>query len=165
MDRQNLPQESLEAGREYYDQLKHLGLHPEGCLWLLDQKLREFNLLIVWSGIDKYGPLAMAELLFTAYRSSILPQSIDPFLVQVRSTREIIARDLISILESDEDIVEVKFGHVAEYDRVVGQPNIDRAPFYTRRDWIYHIQSKRRSTLDVSKDWRRFSARISAEAA
>lgn len=158
MDFPTLSPKLLNAGREYHNQLKQLGLKPEGLLWMHDAVRNRFHLWLIWSGIDRVGPLAVSELLFKAYRASALTQDIDPFVVEVRSLREEMARQLLAAISKSDPF--------PYYRILLNHPDGQQQVAYQwRSDWIYYLQPKPRKPVEIANDWRRFSQKVTALAA
>lgn len=83
-----LSRERLEAGADFLDALRKLGLDPEGLLWAYDTSMEEFVVVLVTSFYDQVGPLAINRLLFKAYNIAATPKSISPFIVQLHSPND-----------------------------------------------------------------------------
>ncbi|MGP4670628.1 hypothetical protein ACSV5N_01500 [Agrobacterium salinitolerans] len=143
-------------------------------MWLHDQFNARFDLLVIWSGVDRVGPLAVMDLLFTAYNLSALPREIDPFHVQVRSAKEQMSHDLMSIAAQDKIGVEGYLGLFtsifSDVDSVRSNSEMTsymqrNAQYYYRKDWIFHLETKPRKSLAASRDWTRFSQNVTSLAA
>lgn len=157
-----LPQELFDAGAEYLAQLRKLGLHPEGFLWLYRVEDRQFVLTIIWSGIDKHGPLSMSKLLFKAFNNSLLPREIDPFHVDVRSPNEFVAHMLMDHIPK----ARAAGGSYMQMDRSISGTGADAEVVYRWEDgWIYHLADKPRSVHQVRQDWNRFRQNVERLAA
>ena len=161
MDTPELPENLNSAGRAYYDALRKLGFDPEGLLWAYDYEAEKFRLWLVWSGLDRFGPLAMSRLLFRAYRAAALPTEIDPFTVYVVPPEHVIAQMSEHIIKSHEEKSQI-----VETQLQMGSDEIDSKPLnLLSTDWIYHIQRKRFNVKKVNRDWRQFNENIGALAA
>jgi len=134
--------------------LTHLGLKPEGLLWLHKIDEEKIVLLLLWSGIDRFGPLELSKLMFQAYNAAALTKEIDPFSIELHSPKDILGRMLLQ--QAPQTFEEYKFYRIVEN----GVPRYD-----FRAEWVYHLQRKRRSPVDVGRDWRRFRDRVTALAA
>ncbi len=156
MDAPDLPAELLTAGREYLGSLRNLGLRPELFAWGYDFPGEKFFLFLVWPGIDRYGPLQLNKLLFAAYNASALPKAIDPFLVHCVSPKSSLARDIRSQLRNPK-------WEAIQTGRETSPGQVAAATEF-RREWIYDRADKR-SAVDVTRDWRRFTERVGALAA
>lgn len=93
----DLPDGHRAAGKQYLHGLRKLGLDPEGLMWLHDRIKGRFVLLMVWSGLDEYGPLEISKLLFGAYRASALTREIDPLDVLVMSQKIHMANAFLNV--------------------------------------------------------------------
>ncbi|PTW45183.1 hypothetical protein C8J25_108280 [Sphingomonas faeni] len=156
----------LVAGAEYHRRLKKLGLHPEALMWARDLKQKQYCLIMVWSGVDKYGPLALSELLFSAYRKAVLPRSIDPFIVNVFSYQQNLAQVLVADWPKDAVnclLVDGVTLNAGEYqDRRIAEEHAD---YRIQRDWVYTAQTKKRPSYEVGRDWERFQRNVTSMAA
>ncbi|MCA0203013.1 MAG: hypothetical protein LCH92_01615 [Proteobacteria bacterium] len=158
MDTPELPDTLLKAGAEYQGKLAKLGLRPEAMMWAYAFEEKQFLLWIVWSGLDRFGPLAIQRLLFQAYNASALPKEIDPFSVVIHSPREsVISGVLRQLAKSDVEAMQIGVG-------TVGDARTE-AKVEFRRAWAYRISAKMLSSTDVSRAWQRFSANVDALAA
>lgn len=148
-----LPEALQAAGLEYYGQLKSLGLRPEACLWMYRFTDEKFVLGVIWSGVDRFGPFQLSKLLFEAYRKTLLPRSIDPFLIELRSPREVYGAQIL-----------VSSG--ANWYRIgnKGADGKDNVQLQWSKDWIYYKQKKQRSVVEISRDWGRFNQSIAKAA-
>ncbi len=144
----------LLAGREFYEQIKKLGLRPEACLWMVDEKDNAV-LSLVWSGIDKYGPYQISKLLFEAYRKTIVPREIDPFMIDLRSPKDILGAQLLN------NHTAAKWYRLNQKNSETGEEII---LFKWSTEWVYHIQKKKRTPVEVSRDWARFNESIALAA-
>lgn len=152
MDIPAIPLTLIDAAREYDTSLRKLGLRAEGVAWGYDMEERGFLLFVIWSGVDRYGPLALNKLLFKAYNASALPQKIDPFVVTVLSPSHRLA----------EAMMEHATDSMMRYGRI---PDPEKAAVHFQADWVVHMQRKRRSSLEIVKDWKRFTERVERLAA
>lgn len=158
-----LPQRLRDAGGEYLDQIRKLGLNPEACLWLYSHDENRFVLTLIWSGIDRYGPVSLAKLLFKAYNGSLVTRDIDPFFVDVRSPMEELANEILTIMpETSPD--EAKYWKATKLPSSFFTKNQDVA-FSWEYDWAYHLQKKARSVHRVRQDWSRFRQNVERLAA
>lgn len=133
-------------------------------MWVNRSTDQTFLLWLIWSGVDRVGPLELGKLLFKAYNASLLSAKIDPFIVEVRSRREVISNMLLQSATGEKAwrriVINNTNGAASNDDDV---PGVLR---YTwRAEWVYHLQANRRASVDLAKDWRRFSERITALAA
>lgn len=156
MDLPELPEELRLGGAEYHKQLGKLGLHPEGLLWMFDKQAKRFVLWLMWSGVDRFGPFALTDLLFRAYRAAALTQAIDPFLVDVRGPADALSEGLRASMHTWPK------GDTGEI-RLEGPEDVDL--YGWRMSWVYHYEKKRKTTLVVNRDWRRFNENVSKLAA
>ena len=134
-----------------------LGFNPEGLLWAYDFKDEKHRLWLVWSGLDRYGPLAMSRLLFKAYRAAALPEEIDPFTVHIVSPEHMIghlSKNMHVKLPNDQN---------ALYWRI--KDNHGNIVHQVAHTWVYHLETKRFNTKKVDRDWRAFNENVSALAA
>ncbi len=157
MDTPKLSEDLIRAGQKYYDALGRLGFYPEGLFWAHDVKAEETRLWLVWSGLDKYGPLAIYKLLFKAYKGAILPSEIDPFIVNVVGSQHMVGKlsnSMKTRLPNDDDAVMWRI--VRDNEDVL---------YEVSRSWIYHLQDKSYNVRKIDKDWRVFSKRVQALAA
>lgn len=157
-----LPEGYYAAGSAYLRDLRKLGLHPEALMWAHDKEADRFVLLMVWSGMEKYGMLRLSELLFQAYRTSLLPRQINPFDVHVFNYDHTVSELLR--YEPPKASVWQKYFH--------GIPNNWPAEFEANdhiyllnKSWVYHRSDTKRSTLKVGAEWRRFQKSVETAAA
>lgn len=125
-------------------------------MWVWDNTRSQFILMMIWSGIDRVGPLAVAKMLFKAYRASALTQDIDPFTVHVRSNKEVLAARMNDAIATGADEYQL-----LRKDR----EHPDEFLYQWAKPWIYTLSEKRRSAVDTSRDWKRFSGNIEKLAA
>lgn len=92
MDSRPVPTQYLEAGQDYLDALRDLGLTPTYLGWGWEQLTERWLLVLVTSIVDTGGPLALNSLLFRAYNAKATPQEISPFIVRVFSP-DLIGKD------------------------------------------------------------------------
>lgn len=159
MDNPKLPVGFLEAGREYNASLRALGLRAEMVTWGFDFDIEAFQLVVVWGGVDKFGPLAVTQLLFDAYNASALPKEIDPFSVIAVGLKNPVATTL-NHFRTEKD--SKAFQMSGKTPSATG--DID-PQLHLEREWIVSMAPKPKSSLEVNKDWRRFSQTVASLAA
>jgi hypothetical protein len=148
-----LPKNLYLAGKQYNAQLLKLGLKPEGLLWVHDVQEKRFVLWLIWSGVDLFGPFELTKLLFRAYRASALTHEIDPFLVDVRSTRDTLGATVLKLNSKKEG-----------WTFQLAEGSSDEPSYGWHRDWVYRKQ-KRKPAHQVANDWQIFAERVSKLAA
>lgn len=153
-----LPSGLQALGAEYYSQLTNLGLRPEACLWMHRLEDDSFILCIVWSGIDRYGPFEITKLIFEAYRKSALTREIDPFTVELRSTKEVFGA---MIRQNMRELGEHLFYRIREKNNDTGE---EKTTHQWRSQWAYKMTDRRRSPVEVRRDWDRFRRNVAAAA-
>lgn len=158
-----LPRELYDAGAEYLAQMRELGLHPEACLWMLRGHDKQFVLVIIWSGVDKHGPLSLSKILFKAYRSSLLTREIDPFFIEARSPKEDLANFVLHAVPDKSRPVGMEWKQTRM--PVALADNNDDATYSWQHEWVYHVQQKTRSVHQVRQDWKRFRQNVERLAA
>ena len=156
MDSPELPVNFLEAAREYDRSLRSLGLRPDMLVWGWDFEAKAFQLVLVWAGVDRFGPLAVTNLLFKAYNASALPKAIDPFSVVAVGKSHPVASTIGGLRTSE----AVQIGTSKSEPGNQVEPDI-----HFEKKWIITMASKQRTSLEVSKDWRRFNEKVTALAA
>lgn len=155
MDIPKLPLTLLEAGKDYDRSLRRLGLRGDGLVWVWDTLEEEFHLYLIWAGVEKYGPLALAELLLRAYNCSHLPKSVDPFAVHFLSDRHPVAK-LLMTLEVGLARTQVRsgFGDAKEHPAI-----------HSQGDWVVRMNKQARNSVEVGRDWKRFRQAVNKLAA
>lgn len=124
-------------------------------MWMYRLKDKKFVLFIIWSGVDRFGPFQFAKLLFRAYHTSALPREINPFLIEIRSPKEVMG-EMVLKLDQKKDY---------EFQIVEVQDDGAQQPAYEwRSEWVYHAQAKRRSAVEVVRDFDRFKRNIDIAA-
>lgn len=157
MDTPDLSTGLLTAGQTYRLALNKLGLRPEALMWGYDEEAQRFELFIVWSGVDRFGPLQITRRLFKAYNLSALPQEIDPFIVNLISPKSGVYREAIApMLGKAEVQIGIGFGPRPE----------ETKPMVTfRPSWVYIAEKKRRTPVEINRDWRKFTQSVDQLAA
>jgi hypothetical protein len=128
-----------------------LGLRPEAVAWVWSVKEEKHILLLLWSGVDKVGPLQVTRRLFKAYNASLLPKAIDPFVVELHSPNWGFG-DLF---------MQVKRGSKPEAGVFRIKMN-DEVVVGWRSEWVYRARAKANSTIDNNRDWKRFTESVPA---
>lgn len=159
-----LPEELHRAGEEYLDRMKTLGLTPESLMWVYHVKENRFVLWLVWSGIDRHGPLSLSKLLFKAYQSSALPKEIDPFVVFARSPAQ---QEVAQVAEYVERMIRGGDAAMNIYVTLTpAPPPDDSEPLYEiNREWIYAHRARPLARARVDRDWMKFQQSVEALAA
>lgn len=153
-----LPPGYLEAGRDFWDALKHLGLIPEALFWGQDKTIGEFVLVLITSHFDTNGPKEIYRLLTRAYNLAATPAAISPFIIRLHSPLQTISQ---AILEGKYSID----GDLAYF-------TLERGDLVYRDKWIYtakykngSVKVKKLSPIDRSRQWNRFKANVERLAA
>jgi hypothetical protein len=153
-----LPSTLQELGAEYHSQLIKLGLRPEAFLWMHKPDEDEFVLSIVWSGVDRFGPFEVNKRLFEAYRKAVLTRAIDPFIVELRSPKEVFGA---TIREHMSEGGEHLFYRILETNSLTGE---QKTTHQWRSEWAYSMADRKRSHMEVKRDWDRFKRNVAAAA-
>ncbi|GHG36090.1 hypothetical protein [Paracoccus aerius] len=161
MDFRELPQGLQVAGQKYLRQLRALGLHPEALFWAYAAGESEYQLWMLWSGVERFGPLQLTEHLFRAFRAAALPQEINPFSVHIASPQSFMGK----LFHLSMSHVITQPNSVEKYWRSVTDGPEGEIEYKGSRDWIYVYEGKTRKRSDVARDWKRFSQRVSKLAA
>lgn len=160
MDLPELPESLHVAGRKFLDQLGALGLHPEGLLWVYDCRQQEFQLQLLWSGVDRYGPYSLTKLIFSAYRAAALPRDIDPFSIHVRSPKFGAGGGMMNVIRG-----VAKYQNRPEEWMMTEGDDVNNPVYRARVSWIYRLATKPQSPTNVVRDWKRFNESVTALAA
>ncbi|WP_232494905.1 hypothetical protein [Novosphingobium kaempferiae] len=160
--RQKLPPEYFELGKTYLRELRRLGINPEAMMWAFERDTQKFALLIVWSGVEKYGPLRLSELLFKAYRLGALPQQIDPFAVHVFGYGHLISSLLLSTPPEGAHYLNIFH---SENGGAPVELDDESTIFWAETSWVYCRADRKKSGLAVGTEWRRFQRNVERLAA
>jgi hypothetical protein len=164
VDRLTLPDSSIEAGQEYLDSVRRLGLEPEGFLWAYDKTIEQYVLVMVTSQFDTVGPQEIYRLLTKAYRASATPREINPFIIRLHSVNQLIVPHLQRAVELDiTSSVKKADGSVSEATYIDILKNALDLSF--RKEWIYVFRIKRVKPADRSRRWKRFAQNVERLAA
>lgn len=153
MDTPELSPKLLDAGADYLSSLDRLGLKVDALMWAYDFNNKIFLLWLVWAGVERYGPLEIQQRLFAAYNASALPKAVDPFIVHVMDPRSSLVKSVRATYDdpaSDAMQVGVKFREDSEVSPT----------FEIQKKWIYRFNKKRQTSLEQSKNWKRFDQKI-----
>lgn len=165
MDPIDLDAGRLEAGRDYLQALRKLGLEPDGLLWAHDRDLEQFVLVLVTKFVDVAGPLDLSKTLFAAYNAAATPREIDPFIVRLHSPNQSIIRSLSEALQTKYRVQEIdedgRPGAFVEDMRIT----LTVGPLVVQREWIYQFKQRKQANIDVSRRWHRFSDNVQHLAA
>ena len=153
-----LPSGYLEAGRDFWDALKHLGLVPEALFWAQDKSIGEFALVLITSHFDREGPKEIYRLLTQAYNLAATPATISPFIIRLHSPSQAIS----------EAILESEYSTSADFAYFT----LDRGDLTYRDKWIYtakyrngSVKIKKLSPVERSRQWKRFKENVERLAA
>nr|WP_317893687.1 hypothetical protein [uncultured Sphingomonas sp.] len=158
MVNRDLPPGYLEAGAEYDRGLRELGLRVDALLWGAFGPDETLGLAFVWSGVERFGPLSVAKILFEAYSASALTREIDPFLVQILSPTFGLGLAITRIPASPEP------HRFHDISRRGGHPRQPEKLLQFYEHWVYQRATRARSYFDVQRDWSRFQQRVRAAA-
>lgn len=151
------------AGKQFHRQLHDLGLKPEAVLWVHDIKRDAFVLWLVWSGVDRVGPYEVMKLIFKAYRASALTHDIDPFMIEIRSTGDIIGNHA---LETSRHRIFINGKRADLYRVSTGMSNeVDDADYQWTDQWIYEMKRVVKQPKLADRDWANFTFNVSQLAA
>ncbi|TXN72403.1 hypothetical protein [Methylobacterium sp. WL6] len=158
----DLPEVLEQAGHSFKDAIIKLGLSVEGILWVNMIESKKFEMWIVWSGLDAYGPLAIAKSLFRAYNAAALPQVIDPFDITVVGPEHIVSR--LHAAFSKKSNIEAP--DLAEYAALYLQEGENKTVFCAvKRSWILLPVKRRLPKKEIDRGWRRFQDNVDKLAA
>lgn len=165
MDREALPANSISAGEEFDLALKSFGFRPEGLLWAWDKTIEHFVLVLVTEHFDFAGPKAIYQVLTDAYRASVTPKEISPFIVRIHSPRQAIIQNMVVVdlhdqtsrrMESFQAAAEV--GDLTYVNHWVYRwPHVDPTN--------HNLLLKRKEPTARSREWSRISKAVSKLAA
>lgn len=158
----DLPDDLEQAGFAFRDSITRLGLSVEGLLWVNLPGTQKFEMWIVWSGLDAYGPLEIAKLLFRAYNAAALPKAIDPFDISVVGPEHVVARLHAAFSGKN----EIKPPDAAEYGALYLQEGEDTEVLCAvKRSWILLPVKRRLPKKEITRGWRRFRENVERLAA
>jgi len=179
-----LSAEAVAAGREYYEALRTLGMHPEGVFWAYDEAADEQALILLTSLYDMVGPYEVSKLLIKAYNLSATPQDVSPFIVQVHGPTQDVAiaaadfcRNLKGLtlqtrIEGEAGWAEIKLGEPVKpwvdgerYLRPDPHFHIEGTALTLYVEGFIHIADKPLRVDQRKREWARFSSRVNALAA
>ncbi|MGQ3214814.1 hypothetical protein [Shinella sp.] len=157
----------LTAGREYGDALVNLGLEPHALFWAYDNGEQRHILVLVTDFFDFKGPLEISKQLFRAYNASVTPKEIDPFTVRLHSINQSIGEEYRNFAGSD--------GKFKVWDKnMVRKPLPEEARVESmnigditmKPTWTICVRpGKRRTGVDLSRRWERFTRNVDRAAA
>jgi hypothetical protein len=158
-----IDQRQIDAGFEFDKTLTELGLDANGVLWAFDRDLDHHVLVVITDFFDFKGPLEISKALFAAYNAAILPKEIDPFIVQLYSTRQPFARNLLDFAGNRADYVDEETGEKKPLDDLI-ELGVGSLAF--KQNWVIKrlIKSDRKSA-ELSRRWKRFEANVEKIAA
>lgn len=166
MDTSAVTLTEMEAGREYLKVLDRLGMDVSIATWAFDHVLGSKVLIIVTDYFDVKGPFEISRKLFQAYRSSVTPQTIDPFTVRLQSPTHPIVQSIFSYIVPGTTIHAV--------NKVTGKPSEQgyaieggtTGGLELKQAWVIRARqySPRKST-EIVRHWNRFERNLNREAA
>jgi hypothetical protein len=164
MDTPELDMIRRQAGKDYWDALRKLGLEPDGLFWAHDGKLG-FVLVLITEMFDYKGPLEISKLLFKAYNAAATPREVDPFIVRLHSPEQTIVRDSFPMGVSPS---VQKVNEVTKLPE--GSPtaikNVKFGDFTMSHDWVYKFKlPDKKKTIDLGRRWSRFERNVERLAA
>ena len=156
MDQRTIEKQYLEGGATYLKKLQGLGLDPEGCFWAFDEKAGRMILMIMTSAFDVVGPLEISKVLFKAYEAAVLPEIIDPFMVQIHSPQHTIMRALL------DGELQNSF-HKATVPVLM---KLGGTSYSFLLEWIYKFEApKTANSIAALRSWHRFEKNVDKLAA
>lgn len=164
MDRLALPDTFMNAGEGYLAALENLGLRPEGLLWAFDATIDNFVLVLVTAQFDHVGPTAIYKVLTRAYRASITPEEINPFVVRLHSVNHAIVPVLKQALDLGLDAQSMRSDGTmgpAEFIQI----HLDAMDLKFKKEWVYRFAVNRIKPAERSRRWKRFSENVERLAA
>lgn len=153
-----LPPGYLEAGRDFWAALKHLGLVPEALFWARDKSIGEFALVLITSHFDREGPKEIYRLLTQAYNLAATPAAISPFIVRLHSPSQAISEAILeNEFSADTDLVyfTLNRGDLTYHDKWI----------YTAKYKNGRVKIRKLSPVERSRQWKRFKENIERLAA
>lgn len=170
MAEEEIDEARLNAGAEYLDALRKLGLNPDGLLWGFDVRHQSWVLVLITSFFDYAGPLELSKLLFRAYELAGTPKDIDPFIVRLHSPKQRIIRDLDHMLQTrikvrDIDVEAGRWGEVYEAGEKAKITWVAEGDISVPLHAIYRFSTKGKGSVDVSRRWKFFTKQVDALAA
>lgn len=165
MDTPQLAPTFLSAGKEYVETLERLGMDIEIACWAYDAAIGGFVLLMVTDFFDAKGPMEISKVLFRAYRASVTPTEVDPFMVRLHSTNHKFASEIRlwapgTWVQQVDPVYKKSFGVRASVKGSTSQG----ITFHT--DWlIKKTEPVSRKTVDISRRWDRFVRNVEKAAA
>ena len=158
----------IEAGAEFFESIRTLGLDPDGLFWAFDRVVNGHVLALVTRMFDHAGPLALSQTIFKAYNASALPKSITPFVVRMHSPRHEVILGLKPFLTKQFKLDWVKFNKDnADKFRIKIDEKYENSSFAFRPEWIYKfdLSQERRKTMPVGRRWERYARNVDRLAA
>jgi hypothetical protein len=149
------------AGFEYGKKLLELGFEPHILAWTYPARERQAQFAIVSSLVDLVGPLRIYDLLFKAYDTSVLPRTIDPFVISLYSPKSDFGADLIRRIPSAvDDLLARNVDPLGGSMILIGINDPVSVPPYG----IVYVRPERRAGQRMMEQWRRFEHRVQAAA-
>lgn len=155
----------LTAGREFGDALTKLGLDPHALFWAYDEIEQRHVLVLVTDFFDYTGPLEISRQLFRAYNASATPKAINPFVVQLHSLRQSVGIGLVD-LASNWEAMKLDKLTMTPRGSLPAIAAKGYAGLELKRSWVIHVRAPRnRTTIEISRHWKRFTRNIEKHAA
>jgi hypothetical protein len=168
MDTPDLAPEQLAAGRDFIMSLDKLGLHSSLGLWAYSEASENLVLILVTDFFDYRGPLEIYERMFKAYNATALPHSIDPFIVQFCSPRQILGTRLTEFGK-----LKIVFSN-SETKTSTTDAAVALDDLKTHTSWILTndfdpslqmMKRKKTKTVEIARKWTRFAENVDKLAA
>jgi hypothetical protein len=144
-----------QAGQDYLDALKKLGLDPEALLWAYDEVIESWVLILVTPVYDIAGSLTFAKTLFKAYNLAATPKEISPFILRLHSPDQTIIRNLDAHIERIKQMT--KNIDIPEKEHIgLGH----KGNLYTQLNFIYKFELKKKNRETQMRQWKRFNDNV-----
>lgn len=166
MAKEPVTDEMMSAAREFDSALVSVGFKANVVMWAVDHEVDQAVLVVLTDFYDFEGPLAILEMIFKAYRKSLLPKAIDPFSVRVHSVdqKEIsklcnVARGLVKVQKGD---ARTRKGEGALFD--IDGMTVSGLEAHT--SWLVSQHNRKKADrFSMRRQWSKISERIDAIAA
>lgn len=145
-----------QAGQEYLEALKKLGLDPEGLLWAYDHIIEKMVLILITPIYDIAGSLTLRRTLIKAYNLAATPKEITPFIVRLHSPDQTIVGALSDLLNVMKLATQNNPNLNVEKDKSFGF----LGEFLTQQNFIYKFEIKKKNRETQMRQWKRFNDNI-----
>lgn len=163
----DLEEKALSAGQDYAAAMEKLGFDMQALFWAYDLEIETHVLVLITDFFDHMGPLEISRKLFRAYNLAATPQNIDPFVIRLHSPQQTAAREYLNFVRSGWTIQKVtKAGDREPVDVQAKILSLDTYGLHLRPEWAIRLWPQpKRSSVDISRRWQRFSRNLEKLAA